>query len=83
MDTVVFGRTGMRVSVAGLVAEGTAASASRTVPVLRIPYSSWRALDLESTTSTPRTYATEQIVGKAVRGRTRRGDLDEGVPQDS
>ena len=53
------------------VAEGTAASASRTVPVLRTPYSSCGArLDLGiNYIDTAHAYATEQIVGKAVRGR--------------
>ena len=71
MDTVVFGRTGMRVSVAGLgcgghsrLGQSYGASAEDSIQLVR------RALDLGiNYIDTAHAYATEQIVGKAVRGR--------------
>jgi L-galactose dehydrogenase len=71
VDTVVFGRTGLSVSVAGLgcgghsrLGQSYGASADDSVRLVR------RALDLGiNYIDTAHAYATEQIVGKAVRGR--------------
>jgi L-galactose dehydrogenase len=74
VDTVVFGRTGLRVSVAGLgcgghsrLGQSYGASANDSVRLVR------RALDLGiNYIDTAHAYGTEQIVGKAV-GRRRDG----------
>ena len=70
MDTVVFGRTGIRVSVAGLgcgghsrLGQSYGASADDSVRLVR------RALDLGvNYIDTADAYGTEEIVGEAVRG---------------
>jgi aryl-alcohol dehydrogenase-like predicted oxidoreductase len=71
MDTVVLGRTGLEVGVAGLgcgghsrLGQSYGASADESVALVR------RALDLGvNYIDTAHAYATEQIVGKAVRGK--------------
>ena len=71
MDTVVFGRTGIKVSVAGLgcgghsrLGQAHGASVDDSVRVVR------RALDLGITyIDTAHVYGTEAIVGQGVRGR--------------
>jgi L-galactose dehydrogenase len=71
VDTVVFGRTGLEVSVAGLgcgghsrLGQSYGASANDSVRLVR------RALDLGVTyVDTARAYGTEPIVGDALRGR--------------
>jgi aryl-alcohol dehydrogenase-like predicted oxidoreductase len=75
MDTVVFGRTGVEVSVAGLgcgghsrLGQSYGATREQSVALVR------RALDLGVTyIDTAQAYGTEEIVGEAVRGR--RGDV--------
>jgi L-galactose dehydrogenase len=70
VDTVVFGRTGIRVSVAGLgcgghsrLGQSYGASADDSVRLVR------RALDLGvNYIDTAHAYGTEEIVGEAVRG---------------
>jgi L-galactose dehydrogenase len=70
MDTVVFGRTGVRVSVAGLgcgghsrLGQSHGASVDDSVRVVR------RALDLGiNYVDTAHAYGTEEIVGEGVRG---------------
>lgn len=71
MDTVVLGRTGLEVSVAGLgcgghsrLGQSRGASEEESVAVVR------RALDLGITfVDTARAYGTEEIVGKGIAGR--------------
>ena len=71
MDTVVLGRTGLEVSVAGLGCGGHSrlgqtrgASEAESIEVVR------RALDLGiNFIDTARAYGTEEIVGKAIVGR--------------
>jgi aryl-alcohol dehydrogenase-like predicted oxidoreductase len=71
VDTVVFGRTGVRVSVAGLgcgghsrLGQSHGASVDDSVRVVR------RALDLGiNYIDTAHAYGTEEIVGEGVRGR--------------
>ena len=71
MDTVVFGRTGLDVSVVGLgcgghsrLGQSYGASVDDSVRLVR------RALDLGITyVDTAHAYGTEEIVGEGVRGR--------------
>jgi L-galactose dehydrogenase len=71
MDTVVLGRTGLEVSVAGLgcgghsrLGQATGATQEESVQLVR------RALDLGVTyLDTARSYGTEEIVGRALAGR--------------
>ncbi len=71
MDTVVLGRTGLEVSVAGLgcgghsrLGQATGATEEQSVQLVR------RALDLGVTyVDTARSYGTEEIVGRALVGR--------------
>jgi L-galactose dehydrogenase len=71
MDTVVLGRTGLEVSVAGLgcgghsrLGQATGATEEESVQLVR------RALDLGVTyVDTARAYGTEEIVGRALVGR--------------
>jgi aryl-alcohol dehydrogenase-like predicted oxidoreductase len=71
METVVLGRTGLEVSVAGLgcgghsrLGQATGATEEQSVQLVR------RALDLGITyIDTARAYGTEEIVGRALAGR--------------
>ncbi len=81
MDTVVFGRTGIRVSVAGLgcgghsrLGQSYGASADDSVRLVR------RALDLGiNYIDTAHAYGTEEIVGTALRGRRDRAVISTKV----